>query len=614
MDNIEIATDVNDEKYDGVTYTFKDVVTKIFSLSSEHIRNLTNYKENQSWIYFKYPYYRILMKSFRRIGSDIELPDEVFPKSATLFKKYQGKKSTFTEQYNLKSVSCSMYMMLFLEHCYDLDSSFRVFSIFDSCYKILHYEDSRKHCIDHTKIFSDTIFEKACFLMDCLFDFQYESISQNATVKRKLCLVLGRTLIFYGVVLLLEKVGLYPFRPKVPWEANNRDPPDQYDLFSFLLYCKSHTEAKEDYRRKTHGSFMQLFSASTYPVQYDDFIVSDFGKNVIKWCNHMLDRYEEEYYKVLLVIDVDEDYADVVDDDLFEDDKTARQVAIRGVKRPATTNSPIKRSCKKQKSKSLAKNKVLTFKFVLKPFNKSHSRRGGGFCIECQKNKKGNRLPIAVITNLKNNNEKYVCKYHATTAWIKHIFNESMKDSTDGKGMLTYLDVIYIKQTRDPSALLRNICISKDLVCAVSGRCDENKAMAIECPANCKRGSKCTNQHVRMLRQHVESEIVRAEILSQEKGAGLLSNVDIKKGDLIIEYVGTLERLDNCLKSLKEKLKFGDRGIYFAKIPNTSYCIDAEIYGNDSRSINHSCNPNSMLKQWVVSLYCNFRCMYIFYI
>ena len=86
------------------------------------------------------------------------------------------------------------------------------------------------------------------------------------------------------------------------------------------------------------------------------------------------------------------------------------------------------------------------------------------------------------------------------------------------------------------------------------------------------------------------------------------------KGDLIIEYVGTLERLNNCLMLLKEKLKFGDRGIYYAKIPNTSYCIDAEIYGNDSRSINHSCNPNSMLKQWVVSFYCNFRCMYIFYI
>ncbi len=101
------------------------------------------------------------MKSFRRVGSDIELPNELLPKSATVFKKYQGKKSTFMEQYNLKSVSCFMYMMLFLEHCYDMDSAFRVFTIFDSCYKILHNEDSRKHCIDYTKIFSDIIFEKS---------------------------------------------------------------------------------------------------------------------------------------------------------------------------------------------------------------------------------------------------------------------------------------------------------------------------------------------------------------------------------------------------------------------------------------------------------------------
>jgi hypothetical protein len=67
-----------------------------------------------------------------------------------------------------------------------MDSAFRVFTIFESCYKILHYEDSRKHCIDHTKIFSDIIFEKARFLMDSLFDFLLESISQNATVKRNL--------------------------------------------------------------------------------------------------------------------------------------------------------------------------------------------------------------------------------------------------------------------------------------------------------------------------------------------------------------------------------------------------------------------------------------------
>jgi hypothetical protein len=37
MDNIETAMDVNDGEYDGVTYTFQEVVTKLFSLSSEHI-------------------------------------------------------------------------------------------------------------------------------------------------------------------------------------------------------------------------------------------------------------------------------------------------------------------------------------------------------------------------------------------------------------------------------------------------------------------------------------------------------------------------------------------------------------------------------------------------
>jgi hypothetical protein len=131
-----------------------------------------------------------------------------------------------------------------------------------------------------------------------------------------------------------------------------------------------------------------------------------------------------------------------------------------------------------------------------------------------------------------------------------------MKDSTDGKGMLTYLDVIYIKQIRDPSTLLLNICNPGDMVQAISRKFKENM-----------------------------------DILNEEKGASLLPNKKIKKSDFIIEYVGTLQKSEECMNSLVDKVKFGDKVIYFAALPNTRYCIDTEVYGNDARSINHNCNP-----------------------
>jgi hypothetical protein len=53
-------------------------------------------------------------------------------------------------------------MMLFLEHCHDIDTARALLHIVDDYYKIRHYEASKAHNVCHTKIVSKGFF---CFGM-----------------------------------------------------------------------------------------------------------------------------------------------------------------------------------------------------------------------------------------------------------------------------------------------------------------------------------------------------------------------------------------------------------------------------------------------------------------
>ena len=121
----------------GVAYSLKEVASKVFSLSNECIKNLTRYPENHGYVYFKYPYYKALMRSYRQVDNQVIVNDEVLPKTATLFKKYQCKKSSFISEYELQSVNCSMYRMLILEHCYDISAAEKLYNMMLNYYKII---------------------------------------------------------------------------------------------------------------------------------------------------------------------------------------------------------------------------------------------------------------------------------------------------------------------------------------------------------------------------------------------------------------------------------------------------------------------------------------------
>lgn len=119
--------------------------------------------------------------------------------------------------------------------------------------------------------------------------------------------------------------------------------------------------------------------------------------------------------------------------------------------------------------------------------------------------------------------------------------------------------------------------------CGPTSNC-ANRACCTECDPNlCPCGDKCNNQciekknYAKFRLQHMG-----------DKGFGLIAEEFIYKGTLIIEYVGELVTEKEFQSRITSKQT---QNLYFMKYGRSLY-IDAELKGNMSRFMNHSCNPN----------------------
>jgi SET domain-containing protein len=73
-------------------------------------------------------------------------------------------------------------------------------------------------------------------------------------------------------------------------------------------------------------------------------------------------------------------------------------------------------------------------------------------------------------------------------------------------------------------------------------------------------------------------------------GLGAFARTDIPKGTKVIEYVG--EKIGNAEADRRYDDAAMKRHHTFLFILNTRTCVDAAFEGNESRFLNHSCNPN----------------------
>jgi hypothetical protein len=113
--------------------------------------------------------------------------------------------------------------------------------------------------------------------------------------------------------------------------------------------------------------------------------------------------------------------------------------------------------------------------------------------------------------------------------------------------------------------------------------------MHIECTKNlCS--DKCANQRI----QNHEFKLLEIKH-ADKKGYGAYALEKIKKGEFIIEYIGELLNTE----TMKSRLETDSQHFYMFDIGKGMY-IDASRQGNESRFLNHSCDPNVCTQRWSV--------------
>lgn len=123
-----------------------------------------------------------------------------------------------------------------------------------------------------------------------------------------------------------------------------------------------------------------------------------------------------------------------------------------------------------------------------------------------------------------------------------------------------------------------------------------NRMLMYEChPAVCPAGEKCQNQRFQK-RDYPDSEPFKVTA----KGWGLKTNVDIKKGQFVNEYVGDLIDEAEVKKRIKQAHEDNVTNFYMLTLDNKRI-IDAGPKGNLSRFMNHSCQPNCETQKWTVN-------------
>lgn len=132
--------------------------------------------------------------------------------------------------------------------------------------------------------------------------------------------------------------------------------------------------------------------------------------------------------------------------------------------------------------------------------------------------------------------------------------------------------------------------------CGPTSNC-ENRSMCIECDAkHCPSKANCKNQCF----ERKLSAGTKVVFMDEKKGFGLIAEEFICAGTLVSEYVGELiTENERQRRQSRKQSETGDQHYYFMTYSKGLY-IDAEKKGNESRFVNHSCDPNCRTEKWTV--------------
>ncbi|XP_055856799.1 histone-lysine N-methyltransferase ash1 isoform X2 [Episyrphus balteatus] len=123
-----------------------------------------------------------------------------------------------------------------------------------------------------------------------------------------------------------------------------------------------------------------------------------------------------------------------------------------------------------------------------------------------------------------------------------------------------------------------------------------NRMVYTECsPSSCPTREKCKNQKIQ--RHEVAPGVER--FMTENKGWGVRTNLPIKKGTYILEYVGEVVT-EKEFKDRMATLYINDTHHYCLHLDG-GLVIDGHRMGSDGRFVNHSCSPNCEMQKWSVN-------------
>lgn len=120
-----------------------------------------------------------------------------------------------------------------------------------------------------------------------------------------------------------------------------------------------------------------------------------------------------------------------------------------------------------------------------------------------------------------------------------------------------------------------------------------NRLMYTECPPAC--GDVCDN---RRIQRHDWAPGIK-RFLTPEKGYGVKTTDNIKKGDFILEYVGEVVA-EPIFKERMHTIYATDTHHYCLHLDG-GLVIDGHRAGGEGRFVNHSCEPNCEMQKWSVN-------------
>jgi SET domain-containing protein len=149
--------------------------------------------------------------------------------------------------------------------------------------------------------------------------------------------------------------------------------------------------------------------------------------------------------------------------------------------------------------------------------------------------------------------------------------------------------------------------VMPDEMCTCKEQCGErclNRISKIECfestkpneDSICKVGPGCGN---RCLQERKYAKTERFQEFAM--GWGLRAKEFIPAGSLVIEYLGEVIDEQQMQTRMQNQRKFtpNDPNFYIMQLDSGLY-VDGKHRGNESRFINHSCDPNCELQPWLV--------------